>query len=101
MKSHGSGPPIREVPSSKHTKVGSFGASGIGKTRFVASSIDMDRTLILRPPVDQTESIFGSGCKEWVVQGWNEMSGDVLDYLRAEGSKWTWIWLDSLSLWDE
>lgn len=96
-----SGPPIRDVASSKHTKVGIFGASGIGKTRFVASSIDMGPTLILRPPLDQTESIFGSGCKEWVVQDWGEMTGDVLDYLRAEGSKWTWVWLDSLSLWDE
>jgi hypothetical protein len=94
-------PPIRDVASSKHTKVGVYGASGIGKTRFVASSIEMGPTLILRPPLDQTESIFGSGCKEWVVQDWGEMSGDVLDYLRAEGNKWTWVWLDSLSLWDE
>jgi hypothetical protein len=96
-----SGPPIRDVASSKFTKLGVYGPSGIGKTRFVGSSIEMGPTLILRPPLDQTESIFGSGCKEWVVQDWGEMTGDVLDYLRAEGKKWAWVWLDSLSLWDE
>lgn len=95
-----SGPPIRKVGSSKHTKVGVYGSSGIGKTRFVASSIEMGPTLILRPPLDQTESIYGSGCEEWVVRDWGEMF-DALDYLRAEGSKWTWVWIDSLSLWDE
>jgi hypothetical protein len=95
-----SGPPIRDVGSSKHSKVGIFGASGIGKTRFVSSTAELGPTLILRPPIDHTESIFGSGCKEWVIRDWGEMF-DALDYLRTDGNKWFMVWLDSLSLWDE
>lgn len=103
------GPPIRDVSESKHTKLMIYGVSGIGKTRFVGSAGSLparpgnefgSSTLILRPPTDHTESIFGSGCKEWVIQDWAEMY-DCLEYLRTEGGSWEWVFLDSVSLWQE
>jgi hypothetical protein len=75
-----------------------YAKSGVGKTRFVGSS--GEGTLILRPPTDHTESIFGTPCEELVVQDWQQMD-EVKDYLRAEGKKYRWVWLDSISLWEE
>ncbi len=75
-----------------------YGDPGSGKTRLVAKS--PGKTLIVRPATDHTDSIdVGDDVDEWVVRRWKDMD-EVLDYAR-QGAKgeYTWIWLDSLSLW--
>jgi hypothetical protein len=84
----------------KYTKIAVYGKSGVGKTRLVGSSAQLGPTLIIRPPTDHTESIFGSGCEECVVQDWIQME-EMKEHLRSEGQKYQWVWLDSYSLWEE
>lgn len=92
------GPPIRPVGESKFIKLLVYALPGRGKTRFVGTS--PGKVLILRPPTDHTDSILGSGAKEWVIHDWDEMH-DAGEYLRHSGHKWDWVWLDSISLWQE
>jgi len=73
----------------------------IGKTVLVGTT--PGRVLILRPPVDHTDSILipHDGLEEWVVKDWDEMN-EVSEYLRLEGGQdFDWVWLDSISLWQD
>jgi len=77
-----------------------YGEPGIGKTRnFPGRCGGLGRTLIIRPPVDHTDSIRDTtNIDEWVVNGWSEMD-DALIYCRTEGAdQYEWVWLDSVSL---
>lgn len=98
-----SGPPIMSVRNSrsKTLAVCAYGEPGIGKTRFVGSSAELGRTLILRPPVDHVDSIVDHDPDNWVINDWAEMD-DALMYLRNDGRDlYDWVWLDSLSLWQD
>lgn len=79
-----------------------YGEPGIGKTRVVGSCGALGRTLIIRPPVDHTDSIIDTtNVDEWVVHDWSEID-DALMYGRTEGANiYDWVWLDSLSLWSD
>jgi hypothetical protein len=90
--------PIRPLTASRFVKIFLYGEPGVGKTRFVGSS--GEGTLILRPPTDHTDSIIGAPVEEWVIHDWTEMN-EALEYLRLEGKKHSWVWLDSISLWQE
>lgn len=91
---------IQPLGHSKHIFMGLHGYSSAGKTRLIST---LPRTLIIRPPIEHTESVKepAAGVKEWVVHDWNEMLDDVLDYLRHEGKKWQFVWLDSASGWQD
>jgi hypothetical protein len=94
--------PIRNVADGRSVKIAMliYGEPGIGKTRnFAGRCGKLGRTLILRPPVDHTDSITDSkNVDEWVIRGWSEMD-DALIYCRTEGAAiYDWVWLDSLSL---
>jgi hypothetical protein len=67
---------------------------------FAGASGKLGRTLIIRPPVDHTDSIRDTAnIDEWVVRSWSDMD-DALIYCRTEGArKYDWVWLDSVSLW--
>lgn len=72
-----------------------YGVPGAGKTRLVGSE---DSTLIIRPPVDHTDSIPDSQAEEVVVSDWNKMFEVYAWIQQGGGKKYKWIWLDSLSL---
>lgn len=74
---------------------------GAGKTTLIGTGGKTMKTLIIRPPTDHTDPILGSGCKEWVVTHWEQMLEDVIEYLQHEGHKWDWVWLDSVSAWQQ
>ncbi len=86
---------ITEAGNHSSIKMLVYADSGVGKTRFVASA--EGKVLIIRPPTEQTVSIAGSGAHEIVVSDWADME-DLYLYLRQEGSKYDWVWLDSISL---
>lgn len=76
---------------------------GAGKTIYVGSG--GRKTLILRPPTDHTDSIIAfyppdQRPREKVIRDWSEMN-DAGEYLRLHGHEWDWVWLDSISLWQD
>lgn len=94
---------IHEVGESKFIKQLIYAMWSAGKTIYVGSG--GPRTLILRPPTDHTDSIIsfypkGQRPKEWIVHDWSEMDS-AGEYLRLHGHEWEWVWLDSLSLWQD
>lgn len=75
-----------------------YGHSGVGKTRLAGTG---DKTLILRPPTDHTDSIRNPDVKEIVIRDWHKMD-DVYLWLREEkGAGFDWVWFDSVSLWQD
>ncbi len=75
-----------------------YGPPGNGKTRLIG---ERDRTLIVHPPEDHTDSITTNDAEEWVVSDWTEMY-NVHEFARHEGAKhYDWIWLDSISLFQD
>lgn len=98
-------PSINSVKEGRSKKINLcvYGPPGIGKTRFIGTCAEAGPTLILRPPVDHTDSIVDHEVDEWVLHDWGE-ADDALLYLRNEGAekyKGGWVWLDSLSLWQD
>lgn len=80
----------------KHTRIGIYGDPNSGKTTFAGSK--GSRTLIIRSPIEHTDSIIGSGADEWVVSNHDDLL-EVQEYARHEGYKeYDWFWLDSVSL---
>ena len=96
---HRQATPIQSLGNQESRKVSMliYSEPGLGKTRnFVGDSGKLGRTLIIRPPVDHTDSIRDtSNVDEWVVRTWSDMD-DALIYCRTEGAvKYDWVWLDS------
>lgn len=89
---------IKPVSDTDHVFIGLYSEPGKGKTRFVGTS--PGKVLILRPPVDHTDSLLPADkarVEEWVIRNWSDMN-DAEEYLRHEGDQYDWVWLDSLSL---
>lgn len=96
-------PNIRPVGETKFIKLLVYSMWGVGKTVFVGSG--GPRTLILRPPTDHTDSILthypaAERPQEWVIRDWDEMDS-AFQYLQMHGHEWDWVWLDSISLWQD
>lgn len=93
-------PEIREVGKSAHTNFLIYADPGGGKTTLIGTGGKQFKTLLIRPPFDHVDPILGSGVKETIVHDWTEML-DVQEYLRHEGAEWDWVWLDSISLFQD
>lgn len=94
---------ISEIGESKFVKQLIYSMWGGGKTIYVGSG--GRKTLILRPPTDHTDSIISfykpeERPREKVIHDWAQMT-DAAEYLRLHGHEWDWVWLDSISLWQD
>jgi len=101
--------PPRPLTASKATQLLIFADSGWGKTRLAGTSTRDEnnkpkhKVLLIRPPVDHTDSILSIDkpfCQEWITHDWSEMD-EVHEHLRHEGNQWDWVWFDSASAYQE
>jgi hypothetical protein len=93
-------PSIKPVSTREHICALIHGDPSAGKTSFIGTGGRSYKILIIRPPLDQVQPIRGSGCEEWVVQNWTD-AWEALEYCRHDGADWDWVWLDSISLWQD
>lgn len=89
-------PNIQDAGASSHVNLLVYGDTGVGKTYLIGTGGKQFKTLIVRPPIDHVDSILGSGVKEEVVRSWSDME-EIQQYLRHEGDEWDWVWLDTIS----
>lgn len=91
-------PEPRPVTASRGVSVMIYGVPGAGKTRLIGTG---PRTLILRPPTDHTDSIAsGADVEELVVDDWASMF-EVFQSLQQGELEYEWVWLDSISLFQD
>ncbi len=76
-----------------------FAPPGTGKTTLIGTG---PKTLIIRPPVDHTQSIVRPADVIEIVAGaWNGMA-EALRWVQQDGYKEVdWVWLDSISLMED
>lgn len=89
----------RPLQRGKGTSMLVFGVPGAGKTRLIGSG---GRPLILRPPVDHTDSIeLPSDAMEMVIEDWAGML-EAFQFIQQGGHEdFDWVWLDSISLFQD
>jgi len=76
-----------------------FGIPGAGKTRLLATG---QRTLIIRPPTDHTDSVdFKTDAEEIEVTDHTELLETYQWVQQGGGDKYDWIWLDGITLFEE
>lgn len=78
---------------------------GVGKTFLIGTGAREDHdTLIIRPPTDHTDTIKihfpGVEVDEFVASNWQD-ADEIHEYLRHEKHGYRWVWLDSVSLFQE
>ena len=91
MAKHGS---IKPAGASSSTSILLYGGSGSGKTHFIGTG--GAGHLIIRPPIEHTDPIVGTGVDEWVVESWGEMD-EVEEFARHNPSEYDFIWWDGIS----
>lgn len=76
-----------------------YGDPGVGKTVLAGTS---PNCLFLESGVDGSESaaIQGSKADKWKMNDWNDMT-EAYEYLRHEKHGYEWVWLDSITLFQE
>jgi hypothetical protein len=90
-------PSITDIKATGKCNILIYGDPSCGKTRLIAEG---QRTLIVRPPTDHTDSVRGGSAKEWVVESWDDMV-EVEEFARHNPTAFDWIWLDSISLFQD
>jgi hypothetical protein len=90
-------PSINPVGASSKVNMMIHADIGVGKTSFIGTGGKDYKILLIRPPIDHTDPIIGSGVQETIVRDWEEIF-ETLEYVRHEGHEWDWCWLDSISL---
>lgn len=101
MSKDGPHPQIRPVGADRKVNIMLYGHPGFGKTSFIGTG--PDKTLIIKPPTETLDPIrrANPNMSEWVVTGWGEMF-EALEYLRdSQGKDFDWVWLDSISAFQE
>lgn len=88
--------PISEI--GKHVNFLLHSEPGVGKTPFIATGA---KTLILDADSGIDSAAFaGSKADVWTVEDHRTLY-DVLEYLKHENHGYKWVWLDSLTLYQE
>lgn len=88
--------PLRQQ---QRTRMLVYGAPGAGKTRFAASG---ERTLIIRPPTDHTDSVpLPNDAEEIEVEDHNQLFEAFHALQQKQWGPYEWVWLDSISLFEE
>lgn len=93
-------PSIQPVGASSKINMLIHGDIGVGKTSLIGSGGKDFKTLIIHPPIDHMDPIIGSGAMEAIVRNWEDIF-EVFEQLRHEGDQWDWVWLDSISLFQD
>lgn len=89
---------IQSITAGKKINILLFADSGWGKTRTIGTT--PGKVLILRPPQDHTDAILPADknrVKEWVLRDWDDI-WESMEYVRHEGHKWDFVWLDNISI---
>lgn len=76
---------------------------GRGKTVLAATCAELGPTLLIRSPVDHIPNMamkMDPKPEQALVHDWSEMY-ELLEYLRHEPDAYDWVWLDSISLWQD
>ncbi len=90
---------IQPVGRVKKVSMLIHGHSGTGKTRLIGTG--GKGTLIVKPPIEHTDSIRSPGAEQWEVTDWDDM-WEVHDYLRQGGHQnHDIVCLDSISLFQD
>lgn len=91
-------------PQSRKAALLVYGIPGVGKTSFIGTG---EKTLIIRPPTDHVDPIIHAGNEknfdDTVVRGWDELYPDGVfrGLQQGEYKNYEWVWLDSLSLFQD
>lgn len=92
---------IGPLTAGEKTRLLVYAHPGRGKSVLAATSAEVGKTLIIRSPVDHIPRMaMKSGAEQALVHDWDEMQ-DLLEYLRHEPDEYDWVWLDSISLWQD
>lgn len=76
-----------------------FGEPGVGKTRLITTR---PNTLIIRPPGDSLDAVEDpSNYEQITVTDWADMNNVFEWGQHGNFAKYDWVWLDSLSLWQD
>jgi AAA domain-containing protein len=90
---------IRPAGQSEFIRHLNYGDPGCGKTSYIGTG--GKGTLLIRPNVDHVpRTVIGTGVDEWVVRDYDEL-WQVLEFAQHEGHTYEWIWLDSISLFQD
>lgn len=94
-------PAIEPVSKDDYIRALMYGNPSAGKTSLIGSGADEYKTLIIRPPLDHIPArVLGTKAEQWIVRTWEDMD-EVMQFYRHEGDQYDWIWLDSISGWQD
>lgn len=89
----------RKVQTGKSAQMLIHGPPGIGKTLLIAQQ---PNTLIMHPPTDHLDSIQTPSNVEEIILGDHDDFDQAFEFLQqGGGEKYDWVWVDSLSLFQD
>jgi hypothetical protein len=92
---------IGPLDMDKKTRILVYAHPGRGKTVLASSSADLGKTLLIRSPVDHIPRLaLATGAEQALVKNWDDM-WEILEFLRHEPDAYEWVWLDSISLFQD
>jgi hypothetical protein len=92
---------IGPLDMDKKTRILVYAHPGRGKTVLASSSAELGKTLLIRSPVDHIPKMaLASKAEQALVTNWDDM-WELLEFLRHTPDAYEWVWLDSISLFQD